>query len=305
MEMDIYKVSLISIGLAICIVAVGVFMGISNGSNIEGTEVDNNQIYLTGAPSTEKVQETSGATKSNSTDKVKPQEEDFEKIDLRLTKNRLFFSILKNPSLKYSVLVTFDDVDSGINLQRLLRDLKVAKVNVTFFVKGKSLLENSNLWKQAVIDGHDVCNYTYSGKNIEGMTLGEFANEIAKWEQTANKVLGKEYVSNMKKQYPFFKFPGDKIITNTGFLRTVLKMGYRPVGWEISSSEMVTDEKGLRDEEKAQEVYVSLSRNSRPGSIISLKMNSYCTQYIREIINSINNKGLRVEPLSFGFYLGE
>jgi peptidoglycan/xylan/chitin deacetylase (PgdA/CDA1 family) len=307
MEMDIYKISLISIGVSICIVAVGIFMGLRDGA------VETNNIYLSGIS----LQDEEEVTKKESSNKVEPNEnlvvqqttisvEDQEiAFDLSFDQNRLFFPIQRNPKMEDSVFLTFnEDQLSESEMMYLLRDLKIAGVNGTFFVRGQSLIQNPKLWNLVVSEGHQVSNYTYSKTNIEGITGQELVEEIKKWEIAATAVLGQPYVEEMKKNFPYFRFPSDNMVNNEVYLRMVSQSGYRAVGWQFSTENLFTTENVGTDQEKALAIFSNFSKMAKGGPIVSLKLNAANSMYIREIINSLSNNDIQVRNMTEGFKVG-
>lgn len=300
MEMDIYKVSLISIGLAISIVVTGVFLG------TRSAEAENSGVYLMPPESSQEQEKDEGEKIKVEEVKIPEQEpltaeEEALMIDLRFDGGRnIVPTMRRNTNMSDSVFLVFKD--DGINvsdLRNLLRDLKIANVRATFFVSGRSLEENPQIWINAIADGHFVCNYTYSGEKIGDRPGLELIEDIKRWEIAAERALGKEYVRHMKEHFPFFMFPDERIVMEERFLTMVERSDYRPIGWEISSMDMYDENDS--EEEKAQAVFEEIRRKSQGGEIISLNLNSYTVVYTRQMINSIRNKGLLFRELNRGF----
>jgi hypothetical protein len=235
MEMDVYKVSLVSIGLAIFIVAGGVFMG------VKGQGQSKDEIYLTAPVRTQNEEQTNQEPEPivfASPVQETPEEDLKMDLSFKPSKN-VFPPMLLNPKMTGSVFLTFvDDNLSPDALSKLLIDLKFLELRATFFVTGRSLEQQPDIWRKVLKDGHEICNYTYSGKSIEGMSGMELAQEIRMWEIAASKVLSAEYVALMKEHFPFMKFPEDKIVLREALLRAVENLGYRPVGYRVSSKKI-------------------------------------------------------------------
>lgn len=298
MEMDIYKVSLISIGLAISIVVAGVFMGIRT------TEAESSGVYLT-PPESRQEREVADQTINDDVsipkqEPVTSEEEDLM-VDLRFEGERnIVPTMRRNTNMSDSVFLVFKD--DGINasdLRSLLRELKEANVNAAFFVSGRSLEENHEIWIDAIVDGHFVCNYTYSGEKIGDRPGLELIEDIKRWEIAAERAFGKKYVSHMKEHFPFFMFPDERIVMEERLLTMVERSDYRPIGWEISSMDMYDENDS--EEEKAQAVFEGIRQKSEGGEIISLNLNSYTVVYTRQMIDSIREKGLLFRELNRGF----
>lgn len=105
------------------------------------------------------------------------------------------------------IALTFDD--SGENLGLILDTLNARGIKGTFFLVASELEKNPERWKQAVADGHQICNHTLSHPlNLSDMSDDEIIAQITGWEDTARKVLGDEYVDRMKRDFPYFRSPG-------------------------------------------------------------------------------------------------
>ncbi len=300
MEMDIYKVSLISIGLAISIVVAGVFLG------TRSDEPDSTGVYLMPPEESQEKEDEVEETKIDDEVKIPEQEpvtaeEESLMIDLRFDGVRnIVPTMRRNTNMTDSVFLVFKD--DGINdsdLRNLLRDLNIANVYAVFFVSGRSLEENPQIWINAIADGHFVCNYTYSGEKAGDRTGLELIEDIKRWEIAAERALSKDYVNHMKEHFPFFMFPDERIVMEERLLTMVERSDYRPIGWDISSMDMYDADD--TEEEKAQAVFDGIRRKTKGGEIISLNLNSYTIVYTRQLINSIRNNDLLFRELNRGF----
>jgi len=125
------------------------------------------------------------------------------------------------------VTLTFDD--GGAKMATILKILNKYDIKGTFFLIASELRRNPDLWRQAVADGHLVCNHTV-GHNTKLNTLSkqEMIYQIKGWESTARKVLGDEYLVKMKKEFPYFRVPGGmnslpllKVLSQLGYYKTI------------------------------------------------------------------------------------
>ena len=64
---------------------------------------------------------------------------------------------------------------------------------------GRYLKTHEDLWKQAVEDGHLVCNHTQNHTWLTKLNSDDAKKEILEWETGAAEILGQEYVDKMKK----------------------------------------------------------------------------------------------------------
>lgn len=106
-----------------------------------------------------------------------------------------------------SIALTFDD--SGENLAKILDILNSRGIKGTFFLVAGELTNHPDLWRQAVADGHLICNHTVNHPTDLGeLSDDEIRGEILGWEDAAREVLGDEYVTRMKAEFPYFRSPG-------------------------------------------------------------------------------------------------
>ena len=57
---------------------------------------------------------------------------------------------------------------------------------------GSQLRAYPDLWRQAIEDGHQICNHTYSHRWLSALSSEEIKREIFRWEEVAREVLGEE-----------------------------------------------------------------------------------------------------------------
>jgi len=108
---------------------------------------------------------------------------------------------------KAEIAFTFDD--SGVGLHKILDICNKKGIKSTFFLIAGELKSNPEIWKQAVKDGHQVCNHTVGHRmDLPNLSKEEIKKEILGWEKVAKEVLGEEYLEKMKKDFPYFRSPG-------------------------------------------------------------------------------------------------
>lgn len=106
---------------------------------------------------------------------------------------------IKSFNDKTRICLTFDDGGNGKAVKKALEVLKKHEVKSTFFVVGRYLKTHEDLWKQAVEDGHLVCNHTQNHTWLTKLNSDDAKKEILEWETGAAEILGQEYVDKMKK----------------------------------------------------------------------------------------------------------
>ncbi len=202
---------------------------------------------------------------------------------------------------KMHVSLTFDDGYDRTAIMKVLDVFKEENIKGTFFVIGKNLNNNQDLWKRAVKEGHEVCNHTYYHQLLGKMSDEKIIEEFTEWEKVAEKVLGAEYVVRMKQDFPFIRLPGGEGNNNNRILSLAQSQGYKVIGWDTDSytgviRQMVKN-KNSKDQ-IAKQVSVYIPKAAKKGSIILLHFNSYDTQYLKQTIKGLKDKGYDIKSIS-------
>jgi len=212
-----------------------------------------------------------------------------------------FMYPVKNFSDENRLCLTFDDGGNRKAVEKVLETLKKHDVKATFFIIGKYLKPNANLWKQAVEDGHLVCNHTQNHVWLTQLNSEDAKKEILEWESSAAEILGREYVEKMKQDFPFIRLPGGAGNDSKRILRIVSELGYIPVGWSIESYYAVLRHHDLKTEPVgpiAEEVFAHVTKKAKGGSIVLLHFNPYDTEKLDDIITAVKDKGITIDLLS-------
>jgi peptidoglycan-N-acetylmuramic acid deacetylase len=199
------------------------------------------------------------------------------------------------------ICITFDDGGDRRSVKNALEVLKKHEVQCTFFVVGKYLKANEELWKQAIEDGHIICNHTQNHKWLTELKNEEAKKEILEWESTASEVLGQDYLDRMKQESPFIRLPGGAGNESKRILRIVSELGYIPIGWNIESYYAVLRHHNLKTEPLdpiAEEVFAHITKKAKGGSIVLLHFNPYDVAKLDEIITEMKAKELTMHLLS-------
>lgn len=202
---------------------------------------------------------------------------------------------------KTRICLTFDDGGDGKSVKRALEILKKHEMQCTFFVIGKYLKAHEALWKQAVEEGHVICNHTQNHKYLTELNNEDARKEILEWESTAVEILGQEYLDKMKQEFPFIRLPGGAGNESKRVLRIVSELGYTPIGWNLETYYAVLRHHDLNTEPVtpiADEVLGHVTKRAKGGSIILLHFNAYDTTRLDEIITAIKEKDLTMHLLS-------
>jgi len=200
-----------------------------------------------------------------------------------------------------NIYLTFDDGGNKKSIEKALEVLKQNDVKCTFFVVGKYLRSYPELWKQAIEDGHQICNHTQNHEWLYELSNEGIKKEILEWETTAAEVLGKDYIENMKQEYPYLRIPYNAGGNSKRVLRIIAELGYIPIGWNLETYYAVLRHHDLSTEPVkpiAAEVAAHVTKRVKGGSIILLHFNAYDTYNLDEIISSIKEKGFTLKLLS-------
>lgn len=134
-----------------------------------------------------------------------------------------------NRTVDGSVCLTIDDGNSRQAIQRDLDALKAQGVHCTFFVIGSCLRANSDLWRRAVKEGHEVCYHSMHHDYMGGWSDARIAKDLDDWNRTAREVL-KGYTSPK-----LARLPGGSGSSNQRILRLFESKGYQLVLWNVDT----------------------------------------------------------------------
>ncbi|MCX7709136.1 MAG: polysaccharide deacetylase family protein [Clostridia bacterium] len=200
-----------------------------------------------------------------------------------------------------AVALTFDDGVDKKSIERTLKALKKENARCTFFVTGVNLSTYAGLWRQAVEEGHQVCNHTQNHKMLEGLSNDKAIQEIRGWEKTAGEVLGQEYLTRMKQDFPFVRLPGGSGNSSSRIIKIVSDLKYIPVGWSAETLHSVIsryDKKKNSADTIAKSVANHVVGSAQNGAIILLHFDSYNTLKLEYILKTIKERGKEIRPVS-------
>lgn len=137
-----------------------------------------------------------------------------------------------------NVAITIDDGYGVKSIEYMLDLFEKNDVKATFFVIWDCLKLYPDIWKRAVQQWHEICNHTAThSKYFKTWDEPErFERELLWREKIAKEVLWKDYLIKMKKNYPFFRFPGMHWIREKAYLDILKKHWYIPIGWRYTKN---------------------------------------------------------------------
>jgi len=199
------------------------------------------------------------------------------------------------------VALTFDDGFSAEAIKTTLEVLNANDITGTFFVVGSQLEAYPDLWQQAVADGHQVCNHTYTHTYLSSLSAEQIKEELFRWEKAAIRVLGEEYVAKMKQEFPYVRFPGGAGHNDKQVLKAVAEVGYWSIAWSQDTYSAVLKNHNYLEESVepiADEIKQHTVGAAQNGSIVLLHFNVWDTLYLDSMVKGLINKGLQPVTIS-------
>ena len=197
------------------------------------------------------------------------------------TKNLLIvFALWQMPVKEKIIYISFDDGPHPVITPFVLDELKKYNARATFFCIGKNLLENPEVYKRILEEGHAVGNHSFSHMNGWKTKNADWLADIAK---------AKKYIdSNL------FRPPYGRI---TRFqLKALAGQGYRlkTVMWSVLSGDFDT---GISPEACCKNVI----GNAKSGSVIvfhdSEKANIRMSYALPVVLKYFSEKGYRFKKI--------
>ncbi len=189
------------------------------------------------------------------------------------------------------VAITIDDGARPELIEKTLQYLRENDVKATFFPMGSWVELYPDVWQQAVNEGHELGNHTYSHAFLTTISKEKVKEELEQWQETVDQALGYQYDTF------FFRPPGMDGFTSTGSNKTkqlqeiIADRGMVPILWDV---ELVY---ALRNEiATTSRITQHVLNNARPGSIVLLHFTPNDIEALPGIISGLRNRGL--EPCS-------
>jgi len=178
------------------------------------------------------------------------------------------------------VALTFDDGPDPIDTPDVLDILKEKNARATFFVLGKAALENPNLLKRLVLEGHEIGNHSYS----HDYQQRNLVKEIEKTDQAV-------FASTGTHTY-FYRPPGGFLSKYQ--LETIKKNGQVVALWSVDSKDWRNP--GIK------QIVDNVIKNVFPGAIILMHDGGYqrgqTVKALGPIIDALRARGYRLATLS-------
>lgn len=158
----------------------------------------------------------------------------------------------------------------------MLDTLDEAKVKATFFLDGSWLKKNVELAQEIQKRGHQIENHAYSHPNMSQLDESRARLEISKTKDLLKEKLG---VENR-----WFAPPSGDFNDRT--VRQAAEQGLKTVLWTLDTVDWKNP--------PPSSVVVKISKKVEPGSLILMHPTASSSEALKEIIQTIQHKGLKL-----------
>lgn len=131
---------------------------------------------------------------------------------------------------KHRIALTFDAGASGETWPRIMAAFRERGLHITMFFTGKFAEQYPDAIKQAVADGNELANHTYTHPDMRTLTDAQMVDELS---HTENIITGLTGVSTK----PYWRPPFGAY--NNHVLAVAATQGYRSIYWTLDSLDSV------------------------------------------------------------------
>lgn len=182
------------------------------------------------------------------------------------------------------IALTFDAGASPAPTPSILKTLKSAGLQVTFFLTGKWCEQNPDLVKEIAADGHEIGNHSYSHKDFRKLTDDAIVEQLTQTEDIVMRLTGRS-------TKPLFRPPfggRDKRV-----LSVAGQVGYTSVYWSLDSLDAF--KKGITSEEIENRILDRI----QGGDIVLMHCGSAPTaDALEDMIGKLQKRGYRIVRVS-------
>lgn len=182
------------------------------------------------------------------------------------------------------IALTFDAGASPIPTPSILRTLKSASLQVTFFLTGKWCEQNPDLVKEIVADGHEIGNHSYSHQDFRKLSDDAIVEQLKHTEDIVMRLTGRT-------TKPLFRPPyggRDKRV-----LSVAGQEGYTSVYWSLDSLDAF--KKGIT----SQEIENRILDRIQGGDIVLMHCGSAPTaDALADMISKLQKRGYQIVKVS-------
>ena len=191
------------------------------------------------------------------------------------------------PNDQNKIYLTFDDGPTPEITDWVLQLLKKHGATATFFCIGKNIVNNPDIFKRILSDGHSIGNHTHNHLNGWKTPTAPF---IENFDLCAESI---SQINSNSKSIKNFRPPYGKIKRNQA--KAIKDKGYKIIMWDILSADFdqsITQEKCLNN----------VLSNLKPGSIIvfhdSVKASKNLKYVLPKTLEFIDQQHYKCEALN-------
>lgn len=130
------------------------------------------------------------------------------------------------------IYLTFDAGYENGNVEKTLDILRREDVPAAFFILGNLVTSNTDLVKRMIVDGHLICNHTYSHKDMTKLTKLQFEEELQKMEAIFTEYTG-------EKLDKYYRPPEGRFSVEN--IQTANELGYKTFFWSFAYADWDND----------------------------------------------------------------
>lgn len=185
---------------------------------------------------------------------------------------------------KKNVYLTFDAGYDNGEMKNILACLKEKNVKASFFITGDFVKRFSEVTKQMTMEGHVMCNHSYSHKKIQTLTKLELKEDLEKLENAYFELTGCKLVK-------YFRPPEGEFTKEA--LQNVQNLGYKTVFWSIAYCDW-----DMNNQPTVDKAVKSVVDNLHNGAIILLhSVSATNSQALGLIIDEIHRQGYTIKTV--------
>ena len=132
---------------------------------------------------------------------------------------------------KPEMSITIDDWCGAKYTEQILDTLAKYDVKATFFIPGTRIKMHAEQRRRAIAEWHQICCHSYDHHYFKQSEPALLKKQILDWEQAVKDNLWEDYLIRMKKNFPFFRFPGWCWDSKPEHLAVLKELWYLPFWW--------------------------------------------------------------------------
>lgn len=207
--------------------------------------------------------------------------------------------IQHGPTERSRVAITFDDFfgSSGADyLEGLLDIAQQKKLRFTLFPTGYALdthrkLGRSDVWKQAVRDGHVIGNHTYDHLPLSAMSTPKILDQLRRQEDALDKVLGADAYRQFLMRPPGGNGGFPSHVEQFAHTRSAIAdAGYYMTMWTTDSNNPNTGQVVTGDKYFINKIFTYPPEKVRNGSIILIHPTTLTLSGVNKLLQGLSDK---------------